>query len=53
MDHVYDGNSSQEQIFNEIVQPLVSDSFSGFNCSLFSYGQTGSGGVHIIRSMVW
>jgi hypothetical protein len=43
MDHVYNGQSSQDQIFDEIVRPLVSDSFSGFNCSLFSYGQTGSG----------
>jgi hypothetical protein len=43
MDYAFDNADSQECIFERIVQPLLTDAFAGFNCSLFSYGQTGSG----------
>ena len=26
-----------------MIQPLVTDAFLGYNCSIFTYGQTGSG----------
>lgn len=43
MDYAFDKKDNQEYIFDSIVQPLLTDAFAGFNCSLFSYGQTGSG----------
>jgi hypothetical protein len=46
MDYAFDNGDSQECIFDRIVQPLLADAFAGFNCSLFSYGQTGSGTVY-------
>lgn len=43
LDNVFDEKSTQEEVFNSIMSPLVISSFEGINCTLFSYGQTGSG----------
>ena len=43
-DKVFDPNSSQAQVFEEISQ-LVQSSLDGYQTCIFSYGQTGSGKV--------
>ena len=43
MDRVFDSNSSQEDVFNQLVKPMITESLKGYNMTLFSYGQTGSG----------
>jgi hypothetical protein len=53
MDYAFDNADSQECIFERIVQPLLTDAFAGFNCSLFSYGQTGSGEFSYIFVLSW
>lgn len=40
-DHVFDENSTQEDIFNTSIAPMVNDVLNGFNCTVFAYGQTG------------
>ena len=42
-DLVYDCNSRQEDIYEEIGRPLVESVLQGFNCTIFAYGQTGTG----------
>ena len=44
-DGVFDGDSTQEQVFKE-VGALVQSALDGYNVCLFSYGQTGSGKTH-------
>ncbi|KAK2964716.1 putative Chromosome-associated kinesin KIF4 [Blattamonas nauphoetae] len=41
--HVYGQNTSQEELFNEIVAPVVDETLKGYNCTVFAYGQTGTG----------
>ncbi|TMW62185.1 hypothetical protein Poli38472_009678 [Pythium oligandrum] len=41
-DHVFDTNSSQEELFAE-VRPLVTSILDGYSVCIFAYGQTGSG----------
>jgi len=41
-DNVFDQNSTQEEVFNEI-KPLIQCSLDGKNSCVFAYGQTGSG----------
>jgi kinesin family protein C2/C3 len=41
-DHVFDSNSTQDQVFSE-VQPLVTSILDGYSVCIFAYGQTGSG----------
>lgn len=35
--------STQQDIYDEVVRPLVSSVMEGFNCCVFAYGQTGTG----------
>eukprot|EP00756_Hemistasia_phaeocysticola_P036681 Hpha_TRINITY_DN16655_c0_g4::TRINITY_DN16655_c0_g4_i1::g.179850::m.179850/K17914/KIF13; kinesin family member 13 len=42
-DHVFDPDSHQNEVFEKIGTPFVSDAFNGYNCCIFAYGQTGSG----------
>ena len=36
-------SSTQQNIYDEIVRPLVTSVLEGFNCCVFAYGQTGTG----------
>ena len=42
-DSVFDGNSRQDEIFNKVAYPVVSSVIEGYNGTIFSYGQTGTG----------
>ncbi|XP_075218929.1 kinesin-like protein KIF3B [Lycorma delicatula] len=48
-DAVYDWNSSQEELYEESVQPLVSSVLDGFNATVFAYGQTGTGKTYTME----
>nr|GEZ48736.1 kinesin-like protein KIN-14E [Tanacetum cinerariifolium] len=41
-DRVFDGNATQEDVFND-TRYLVQSAVDGFNVCIFAYGQTGSG----------
>ena len=42
-DNVFPENSTQEEVFNTAAIPVVDDMLAGYNCTLFVYGQSGSG----------
>ncbi|RDD42004.1 Kinesin-II 95 kDa subunit [Trichoplax sp. H2] len=42
-DKVYDWNSKQAQLYEDIFQILVSSALEGYNGTIFAYGQTGTG----------
>jgi hypothetical protein len=42
-DHALDETSSQADVFNLIGKPICDQALSGFNCTIFAYGQTGAG----------
>uniref|UniRef100_A0A7E4ZZG4 Kinesin-like protein n=1 Tax=Panagrellus redivivus TaxID=6233 RepID=A0A7E4ZZG4_PANRE len=42
-DYVYDETSTQLELYHEIVAPLINQVLSGYNCTVFAYGQTGTG----------
>ncbi|KAJ3007560.1 Kinesin-like protein kif21b [Thoreauomyces humboldtii] len=45
-DHVFDALSSQEEVYEDCVGPLVERFLEGFNATVLAYGQTGSGKTH-------
>lgn len=49
-DAVYDGDSRQENIYDDCVRELVSGCFNGYNATVLAYGQTGSGKTHTMGS---
>ena len=42
-DHVFDKNTSQQEIYNKTTKPLLESIIEGFNATVFAYGATGSG----------
>ncbi|KAF1894727.1 hypothetical protein Lal_00021019 [Lupinus albus] len=42
-DEVFDTNSNQEDIFQSVGVPLVTNALAGYNTSILSYGQSGIG----------
>lgn len=50
-DAVYDWNSTQQQLYDEVVRPLVYSVLEGFNGCVFAYGQTGTGKTHTMEGI--
>ena len=46
-DSVFDGSASQADVFAQTI-PLLESSLQGYNCTIFTYGQTGTGKTHTI-----
>ena len=40
-DSVFGPNSTQKEVFDQTVCPIVEEVLKGFNCTIFAYGQTG------------
>lgn len=47
-DYVADSDISQEEIFQTLGQPVATYSLSGYNATLFAYGQTGAGKTYTV-----
>ncbi|KAI6218826.1 Kinesin motor domain-containing protein [Aphelenchoides fujianensis] len=45
-DFVYDRDSTQVEVYDSCVKPLVEGIFNGLNATILAYGQTGSGKTH-------
>ncbi|XP_068598150.1 kinesin heavy chain [Brachionichthys hirsutus] len=48
-DQVFPTNASQEQIYNVCAKQIVKDILSGYNGTIFAYGQTCSGKTHTME----
>uniref|UniRef100_A0A1B6LAW8 Kinesin-like protein n=1 Tax=Graphocephala atropunctata TaxID=36148 RepID=A0A1B6LAW8_9HEMI len=48
-DGVYDYKCTQQEIYNGMVMPLVNSFFSGFNCTVFAYGQSNAGKTYTME----
>ncbi|GLT57553.1 hypothetical protein SLA2020_305190 [Shorea laevis] len=47
-DSVLDSNSNQEDVFQVVGIPLVKEALAGYNTSVLSYGQSGSGKTYTL-----
>ena len=50
-DAVYDWNSRQNDLYEEIFRPLVDSVLEGFNGTIFAYGQTGTGKTYTMEGI--
>lgn len=51
-DKVFKPNATQEKVYNEAAKTIVSDVLSGFNGTIFAYGQTSSGKTHTMEGVL-
>ena len=42
-DNVFTSFSTQEEVFEATLEPVIDDVFKGFESTVFAYGQTGAG----------
>nr|XP_012635274.1 kinesin-like protein KIF27 isoform X3 [Microcebus murinus] len=47
-DFVFGKNSTQDEVYNMCIKPLVLSLIAGYNATVFAYGQTGSGKTYTI-----
>jgi kinesin family member 5 len=45
-DHIFGKFTSQEYLYNKIINRHIHDFMKGRNSTIFAYGQTGSGKTH-------
>ncbi|CAH1973146.1 unnamed protein product [Acanthoscelides obtectus] len=48
-DSVYDESSTQQNLYDETVRPLVTSVLEGYNGCVFAYGQTGTGKTYTME----
>lgn len=46
---VFGPKSRQQDVFNHAVVPLVNEVLDGYNCTVFAYGQTGTGKTYTME----
>ncbi|KAM7355635.1 kinesin-like protein at 61F [Cochliomyia hominivorax] len=45
-DRAFGADSRQVDVYSAVVAPLIEEVLSGYNCTVFAYGQTGTGKTH-------
>lgn len=45
-DRAFGPESKQADVYQFVVAPLIEEVLSGYNCTVFAYGQTGTGKTH-------
>lgn len=48
VDHVFGEEASQLDVYNTVITPYINDAISGYNCTVFAYGPTGTGKTYTI-----
>ncbi|KAK8914324.1 125 kDa kinesin-related protein [Platanthera zijinensis] len=51
-DKVFGPSSLQNDLFEQAVSPIVSEVLEGYNCTIFAYGQTGTGKTYTMEGGV-
>eukprot|EP00041_Stephanoeca_diplocostata_P036746 m.1352773 g.1352773 ORF g.1352773 m.1352773 type:complete len:1030 (+) comp24927_c0_seq6:103-3192(+) len=48
-DNVFGSEASQLEVYDAVVAPCLEEVLQGFNCTVFAYGQTGTGKTHTME----
>lgn len=46
---VFGPSSRQKDLYNQAVSPIVYEVLEGYNCTIFAYGQTGTGKTYTME----
>ncbi|GBP11540.1 Kinesin-like protein Klp61F [Eumeta japonica] len=45
-DRAFGPTAKQVEVYQDVVSPLIEEVLAGYNCTVFAYGQTGTGKTH-------
>ncbi|KAJ2367173.1 Kinesin- motor protein, partial [Coemansia sp. RSA 2607] len=48
-DGVFGPKATQEHIYDKVVRPILHEVMQGYNCTIFAYGQTGTGKTYTME----
>ncbi|KAA8498582.1 Kinesin-like protein KIF11 [Porphyridium purpureum] len=48
-DRVFGPESTQQEVYDYVAAPIVEEVLQGYNCTVFAYGQTGTGKTHTME----
>ncbi|PKI49350.1 hypothetical protein CRG98_030278 [Punica granatum] len=48
-DKVFGPTAQQKDLYDQAVVPIVNEVLEGFNCTIFAYGQTGTGKTYTME----
>lgn len=48
-DKVFGPNSQQSDLYDQSIVPIVNEVLDGYNCTIFAYGQTGTGKTYTME----
>ncbi|RXK42315.1 hypothetical protein M231_00305 [Tremella mesenterica] len=48
-DKVFGPEADQTMVFNEVAEDMLNEVLSGYNCTIFAYGQTGTGKTYTMQ----
>jgi len=51
-DKVFSPETTQERLYEGAISPIVDEVLQGFNCTIFAYGQTGTGKTHTMTGEI-
>lgn len=46
---VFGPTSKQRDLYEQVVSPIVNEALEGYNCTIFAYGQTGTGKTYTME----
>lgn len=46
---VFDPETGQAKLYKMAIAPIVEEVLEGFNCTIFAYGQTGTGKTYTME----
>ena len=50
---VFDPETGQAKLYKMAIAPIVEEVLEGFNCTIFAYGQTGTGKTYTMEVSPW
>ncbi|CEG65458.1 hypothetical protein RMATCC62417_02246 [Rhizopus microsporus] len=48
-DHIFYQDATQQKIYDQVGKPILSEVLCGYNCTIFAYGQTGTGKTYTME----
>ncbi|KAL7751905.1 Kinesin- motor protein [Sorochytrium milnesiophthora] len=48
-DRVFGPEATQETVYEDVAAPILHEVLAGYNCTIFAYGQTGTGKTHTME----
>ncbi|CAO3653703.1 unnamed protein product [Mucor hiemalis] len=48
-DHIFNRKTTQEQVYEKVADPVLQEVLKGYSCTIFAYGQTGTGKTYTME----